>query len=318
MNDEFLYAPTLYFVCRGIGYEVSFPRERPPAMLVSYWFSKDFEKTRHTFEFRSWVLDSGAFSAHGAGKAVKLEDYLDYCKEKMACEPTLREIICLDVIGDWRGTKRNVEKMWKAGVPAMPVFHVGEPFDVLKGYAADYPKICLGGMVPLSVTARSRFAERCFARIWPKPVHGLGVGGLESMIEFPWHSVDNSSWVGCVRFGHWDAFGGKALRTRNVDGLSLRAEVEHHMKFERYTWQRWKKELAQFDHESLLLPLARKEWLRYKHEHGNPDNGKTEVRPPAAEAGGHGRNRKSNPRSVDRTRSGRKGRGHAEHAAARG
>jgi hypothetical protein len=310
----FCRTPTLYFVCRGVGYEVSFPRKAPPAMLVSHWYRKDFEATRHTFKFRSWILDSGGFSAHAAGKSVDLDDYLLYCHEKMACEPTLKEIICLDVIGDWRGTKRNVEKMWKAGVPAMPVFHVGEPLDVLKGYADDYPKVCLGGMVPLSVSQRRRFAERCFARVWPKAMHGLGVGGLESMIEFPWHSVDNSSWVGCVRFGHWEAFGNAPLRTRNVGGLSLRAEVEHHMAYERYTWQRWHNEMAQFDHEALLLPLARQEWLRYKQGHDN----RNETEPAPAKAGGHGRHRESHTRSSPRARARRQTRSHAEHATARG
>src|SRR6516225_8717940 len=62
--------------------------------------------------------------------------------------------------------RNNSKAMWKAGIPAIPTFHRHEPWDALKGYAADYPKIAVGGMADLRATAKREYAEQCFARVW--------------------------------------------------------------------------------------------------------------------------------------------------------
>lgn len=255
--------PILYLVERG-AYMFFTDKEERPAVLVSFYYKDDFFKQRPKSYYRHWVMDSGGFSADSLGKEINLDEYIQFCLEMMATDDELHEIFCLDKIGDWKVTTRNCEKMWKAGVPATPVFHAGEPWDVLKGYAKDYPKISLGGMVPLPPKKKLHFVEQSFARVYPKPIHGLGIGTASLLMQVPWHSVDVSSWVMPARVGAWQAFDGANLHLRAF--YNLKAEIRHFLEIERAAQTRWASEMAQFDHLSLLLPLARQRVLKQNEE----------------------------------------------------
>jgi hypothetical protein len=215
-------------------------RKDAPAVLVGFPYLRGFLKVRPSLRIRSWCLDSGAFSAWNSGTSIDLDAYIAVCKDLLATDPLLVEVIALDVIGDWRASLRNAEKMWQAGIPAIPAYHIGEPDDVLVGLARDYPKIGIGGMARLKGDRKRRFAEQCFARVWPKPVHGFGVGTRESLLAVPWHSVDATNWeVGPGKFGRWKALGGTNLGIRGSDH-DLRVEVAHYLEVERLARHRWR------------------------------------------------------------------------------
>src|SRR5687768_9801946 len=112
---------------------------RQPALLCSYWYIANFDKRREQMSFRDWVLDSGAFSAFNSGAKIELAAYTDFCAERLASDPKLSEVFALDVIGDWRAGRRNVDEMWRRGVPAIPCYHAGEPWEVLLDYAKEFP-----------------------------------------------------------------------------------------------------------------------------------------------------------------------------------
>lgn len=211
-----------------------------PALLVSYVYLKPFLENQHRYAYRDWVMDSGAFSAHASGVEIKLQDYIDTCKRLMESDPTLTEIFALDVIGDHDATLQNVEEMWAQGVPAIPTFHYGEPWHVLTHLAAHYPKIAIGGCV--GKRDKDVFAGQCFARVWPKRIHGFGFGAEKSIMMYPWHSVDATNWeTGPCAFGRWNAFGG-SLSVRGSK-QNLRVEVEWYLELERRARDRWKKEM---------------------------------------------------------------------------
>lgn len=211
-----------------------------PALLVSYVYLAPFLKSRHKYAYRDWVLDSGAFSAHNSGKVIKLQDYIDTCKELLASDPTLTEVFALDVIGDWRASHKNTLEMWRQGVPAIPTFHPGkEPWEVLKGMAKDFPKIALGGVVGMVKKQKEKLIEQCFARVWPCRIHGLGMSGEDMVMKYPFHSVDATNWeIGPCAFGNWKTFGNMSIRGSKQN---LRCEVEWHLKLERTARQRWAK-----------------------------------------------------------------------------
>lgn len=218
------------------------PASKAPALLVSFFYLTDWLKNRHRYVIRDWVLDSGAFSARAQGVTISLRNYIDTCKRLIDEEPSLAEIFALDVIGDAKATKRNTEAMWKAGVPAIPTFHRHEPWDYLKGYAADYPKIAVGGMADLRQKAKTDYAEQCFARVWPKPIHGFGAATRELILGLPWHSTDATSWeLGPCGFGNWKTFGYMNLRGSRQN---LRVEVEHYLNLEKLARHRWAKQMA--------------------------------------------------------------------------
>lgn len=234
-------------VLQGVRGVAPLSRESAPALLVSYVFLKPFLERQAAYVYRDWVLDSGAFSAYMSGTVIDLTAYIETCRELLATDPTLTEVYALDVIGDWRGTVRNTEAMWAAGVPAIPAFHGGEPWDVLVALARDYPKVALGGVAYAKVGLKLAWARQCFARVWPKRLHGFGFGGARAILALPFHSVDATNWeIGPCKFGNWRSFGGGNLSVRG-SRQNLRSEVEWYLDLERRARERWRKEMAELE-----------------------------------------------------------------------
>lgn len=228
---------------RGKNDSQKLPEASAPALLVSFFYLEDWLKRRSQYIIRDWVLDSGAYSARNSGADISLDKYIDTCKRLIDEEEQLTEIFSLDVIGDWKATKRNTEKMWKAGVPAIPCFHLHEPWDYLKCIARDYPKIAIGGMADLRGKAKGYYVDQCFARTWPKPIHGFGAGSRDLVLRVPWHSTDATSWeLGACGFGRWRAFGKMSVRGSQQN---LRAEVEFYLRLEREARSKWERAMEE-------------------------------------------------------------------------
>jgi hypothetical protein len=229
--------------------------ETKPALLVSFFYLKPYLEQYHRYEYRDWALDSGAFSAYNSGVVIDLQEYIETCQRLKAEDETLTEVFSLDVIGGpgtgtshkqaARQTLKNTVAMWEAGIPAIPCYHLGEPESVLKLLAKEYPKVALGGVARKKGTIKKGFAQACFARIWPKPVHGFGYGTEELIMAFPWHSTDATNWeLGPCAFGRWNSFGKMSVRGSRQN---LRAEVEWFLKLEDKARQRWSHEMKVLD-----------------------------------------------------------------------
>ena len=231
------------------------PAASAPALLISFFYIKNWLKNQERFHYRDWVLDSGAFSAHASGVEIKLQDYIDCCKRLKATDPTLTEIFALDVISDWKASVKNCEEMWRQGVEAIPCYHVGEPEHVLKSLAKDYPKVALGGAV--GYRKKDEWAQQCFSRVWPKKLHGFGFGGEKSIMALPWHSVDATNWeTGPCKFGRWASMGGQSVNWRGGK-QNLRAEVEWYLELERRARQKWAPAMKALDSPAITsLRLA--------------------------------------------------------------
>lgn len=215
----------------------------PVALLVSFYYLKSFERSRERIKVRDWVMDSGAFSAHNSGAVIDLDEYIETCQRLLATDDLLTEVFSLDVIGDHKASLRNCEKMWKAGVPAIPTFHVGSPEDALIEMAKTYPKIALGGAVGYG--GKEKWAEQCFARVYPKRIHGLGWGGRRGILALPWHSVDASNWrTQPGAFGLWKLYGRMSVRNGNVD---LRSQVDWFQSLEREAKRKWAREMQRLE-----------------------------------------------------------------------
>jgi len=248
VNQYKALAPTVRLALVGSPPERGGPTletEMRPALLVSFVYLDAFLKNQKRYSYRDWVLDSGAFSAWKSGTEIDLQKYIDTCAKLLESDPKLTEVFSLDVIGNWEGTARNTEEMWKQGIPAIPAFHYGEPEEALKEMAERYPKIALGGIVGVRKKEKKRWIGQCFARVWPKRIHGFGVGSKEHVMAFPFHSVDATNWeIGPCAFGRWNSFGKMSIRGSKQD---LRAEVEWYLDLERSARLRWKKEMTLLD-----------------------------------------------------------------------
>lgn len=150
-------------------------------------------------------LDSGAFSAFSLGVGVDLPGYCDWIKRNddlIRREDGSLMASVLDGIGDPLQTYRNQDAMERLGVRPLPCFHYGEDERYLEHYIANYDYITIGGMVPISTPQLFHWLDR----IWNKylvdgsgrariKVHGFGLTSVPLMQEYPWYSVDSSSWV---------------------------------------------------------------------------------------------------------------------------
>ena len=216
-----------------------------PALLVSYVYLKKFLENKSRYHYRDWVLDSGAFSAFNSGTEIKLQHYIDTAKRLQDSDQTLTEVFALDVIGDWKSSLKNTEEMWKQGVSAIPCYHIGEPESVLKGIAKDYPKIALGGVALAKGSTKLRFAQQCFARVWPCKIHGFGCATESIVLGVPWHSVDATTWgIGPCKYGRWKAFGKMSVRGSQQN---LKAEIDWYLGLERRARVKWAKQMAELD-----------------------------------------------------------------------
>lgn len=147
-------------------------------------------------------LDSGAFSAFSAGKKIDLDEYIEYIK-KYSTDITV--YAGLDVIGDWKKTRDNIEYMEDKGLHPLPTFHFNSPLDELRRMCKKYDYIALGGLVPLSMKKdlMRKWLDICFSIIIKEgklkgsmiKIHGFGVNSFWVWKRYPFYSVDATSWL---------------------------------------------------------------------------------------------------------------------------
>lgn len=207
-------------------------------LLVSYVYLSKYDASPVDRQVKTalTMLDSGAFSAWKSGKVIDLDALI-------AETQTGRwgEAVALDVIGDPTASLANALRMKQAGSPAYPVFHYGEPWEVLAEYRRQFPKVGLSCRFGEPVGASTRWVEQCFARAWPYPFHSFGWVSDVVLLRFPFHSADTASWnTPPSAWGSWRAFGKMSVRgTKN-----LRAEIDSYLRLQRTLAARWAKELS--------------------------------------------------------------------------
>ena len=236
--------------------ESSFQQDPAPAVLLSYMYHQSMVGLIDKARLRYWVLDSGAFTAHQQGKPIKVDDYIAFCKDQLQGPNPPKEVYSLDVIGDHVETARNTEKMWKAGIPAIPTFHINEPEDALLSMAKQYPKLALGGVAGMNKKALP-WLKQCFARVWPKPMHLFGIHSEEVLLSLPFHSADATNWqLAPTAFGNWGCYGGAKLGIRK--DFHLRPQVEMFLDLERKLEAKWGMTLKRLDSPSGKRKAKRK------------------------------------------------------------
>lgn len=214
----------------------------PVSLLVAYPELQNFLKRRHEYNVERWVMDSGAFTVMNSGGTIDVNDYAQAC---LAVQGDAAEIFGLDVIGDHVGTRKNNEHLWNMGIDAIPAFHMGEPWSALDAMK-DRPKIALGGIARKG-SGRELWIKQCFARVWPKKIHGFGLTARAMMALAPFHSVDSASWIFGPAFGVWSGFTGNYAKFSIRGYRDFWIEVEEHRKREAWAKWRWAKEMAQLE-----------------------------------------------------------------------
>ena len=163
----------------------------------------------------SIFFDSGAFSADTQGVRIDIDDYIEYVHR-------YRHLDCLyanlDVIRNPKQTGINQRIMESNGLNPLPVFHLGSPFAYLREMVDKYDYLALGGLVGQPKQLVERFLHKCFSICKGKTsLHGFGLTGWKFLKQFPFKSVDSSSWTQAFRFGQVSIFDDQWGRWHKVD-----------------------------------------------------------------------------------------------------
>ena len=113
--------------------------------------------------------------------------------------------INLDIINNAEESYKSLKWFAKRGADLIPVYHFGSPLSYLQQYIDDgYKFIAIGGVTP----NRWEVVEQPLIDIWKKyfegtdiKVHGLACTSFNLITNFPWYSVDSTSWRKSAAYG---------------------------------------------------------------------------------------------------------------------
>lgn len=187
-------------------------RDIKPRILCSYHYFRG-EKLRSDLSRYFGQLDvdvfadSGAFSVFASGATILVDEYVFWLKENA----DLIEVYAnLDVHGESETTLHNQERMEALGLSPIPVYHAELPLSVFESYAERYPYVGVGGVAGMKTGARPlmNMLLQIFkiAQKHGTGLHGFGLTSRHVLENFPWKSVDSSSWSASFRFGHVPVF----------------------------------------------------------------------------------------------------------------
>jgi hypothetical protein len=185
--------------------------------------------------------------------------YIDFCK-KYAKHWDFYVTMDLDFDGN-ANFKRHVA-LEKAGLRATPVFHGDEDcsMDMLRRYRdRGYSHICFGTGPRMRTTVKQQrqYLDAVFNEITRLGMtcHGLAVTAPWMMLEYPWYSVDSSSWSRAAGYGsilRFDKHSGRMtqLHISNKGNTG----IAKHMPLDTMAWSKHlKKQLEEegFDYKEL-------------------------------------------------------------------
>lgn len=173
-------------------------------VLWSYYFAREQDLLG---EMATWqcdsvrfFADSGAYTARTLGVHLDTDSYGAWLVEH---EPHLTVYANLDVGGAPRVTWENQKRLEDMGLSPMPVFHTGEKWSWLDRYLTEgYTYIALGKLVGAPWSVLRRWLDQAFKMAEGKAVfHGFGLTALRAIRDYPFFSVDSTSWSMIYRMG---------------------------------------------------------------------------------------------------------------------
>ena len=207
-----------------------FKEQNVPNVLISYAYYQDVAKIKHIFseynlekdENEFWlpkniIIDSGAFSVWTHNEYIDIDKYADFCiSVKNSIEDkTSLNFVNLDVLPGQFGRipteqerKDSVQKGWdnmlyleSKGIKVIPVFHQYEDFSWLEKMKAHTDYIGLSPANDASMKSKIEWLKKCFSITRDEiKCHGFAVTAYSQLIQFPFYSVDSSSWSAGGRF----------------------------------------------------------------------------------------------------------------------
>lgn len=147
--------------------------------------------------FPDVIMDSGAFSVTTRSAKISLEAYSLWLQLNLSKYPQIKHYINLDDLNDPKISLQNLAKLESDGLKPMPVYHYGEPTEVLNHLCSKYEYIGLGGLAVGKMPTKElqKYWEWVYETYKDNKFHVLGVGTMKPFYNVQPYSVDSTSWI---------------------------------------------------------------------------------------------------------------------------
>lgn len=191
-------------------------------LMLTFAEAKSYNKQMPRFKEMGFeiLFDSGAFSLHNRGIEICPEEYFSFLLKH-----DIKNYINLDRIGDPLKTKENQLRMEGFGAFPIPVFHLNSEMKHLEELIEKYEYICLGGTVGSKRGVRIDFFNSVFSRFPDHKFHGLGVTDSSIIKQFPFYSVDSTTWLCAQKVGRILDENGKQVHPK--EGMTVYEKFEN-------------------------------------------------------------------------------------------
>lgn len=193
-----------FFVCSGWRMKLTRELLAGRGVLVSYALIESGDVTLD--DLRAFValncelvFDNGEFSRWKSGRPTNGAAYYEWLKGLDAQGVPWLWAAALDVIGDAEGTRANWRDAQREHADLLPrlvpVFHEGDPWDLLAEYDPEKRLVALGRIEGRgSKRATFLWYDEAFNRYPEMRPHALGNASPETLEPYPFASFDATSW----------------------------------------------------------------------------------------------------------------------------
>lgn len=150
------------------------------------------------------LLDSGAFTFWKKNKEFSIDQYMKFISN---CPIDPWKYFALDVVGDEKKTKLNLDILWTNGFKPAPIFTRGADPKIIDEYYRQSDLIGIGGLV--GTRGNKGFIKGIMKHIGKRDVHWLGFTQNDYLHHYRPFSCDSSSWSMALRYGTLDLYIGK-------------------------------------------------------------------------------------------------------------
>jgi hypothetical protein len=182
-------------------------------VLVSFHEPAQTALISQNWNVKGWMLDSGAFTAWKKRTEISLDEYMFFIEDHAHL---LDCYVALDVIPGQPGrlptedeakyaterTIQNLDRMVAAGFHPVPVYHEGEPIEILDEFVyRGFDLIALGATASRGRPSVVHWLLPIFERYPEQKFHGLAMTQQRLLEWFPFYSVDSTTWLNLQKYG---------------------------------------------------------------------------------------------------------------------
>lgn len=230
-----------------------------------FWNKKPIQD--YNLYWKTFFLDSWAFTAFTQWKDINIDDYIKHLQEYWEY---YHNIVNLDVIWNWEKTLNNQRYMESKGLKPMPTYHLWSPVHFFEKYVKEYDYIWLWWMVPYSTQPKKiiSFLDYCFNYIKKNnlktKIHWRWMTNPKIMKRYPFYSVD-STWrlagwkfKTIMKYQNWKLISKSAAKIRKEQWIDF--WVKHYYELNNINI------VELYKYVDYVTELQRSKWMMYWDE----------------------------------------------------